>query len=67
MIARDYHPRWKLRVASRRESFHTSPQLSQRQYVLASGFFSVVTMAEDWQAGHVSGLRAPSRGTRLRP
>jgi hypothetical protein len=43
----DQNLRRAWRVASRRASFHTSPQLSQRQYVLASGFFSVVTIAED--------------------
>ena len=59
MKSKDQNLRRACRVASRRASFHTSPQLSQRQYVLASGFFSVVTIAEDWHAGHVVGL-APS-------
>jgi hypothetical protein len=44
--------------ATRRETFHTSPHLAHRQYVLTSGRFDVVVIDDDWQAGHVAGVSA---------
>jgi hypothetical protein len=40
----------------RRETFQISPQLPQRQYVLASGVRAVVVIEPDWHAGHTVGM-----------
>jgi hypothetical protein len=36
-------------------AFHTSPQVSQRQYALASPSFAVVVIDADRHAGHAAG------------
>jgi hypothetical protein len=42
----------------RRETFHTSPHFSHRQYVSAPGLFAVVVIADEPHAGHVEGRAA---------
>jgi hypothetical protein len=54
----------------RRASFQTSPHFVQRQYVLESGFFAVVTIAGDLHVGHdpgpvMSGLKGADRPVNL--
>jgi hypothetical protein len=45
-----------------RDTFHTSPHFVHRQYVSASGFFAVVTIDDEPQAGQSTGIVPAATG-----